>query len=198
MTDEPFSRQLERWLTDKRPKTFQRVGEVFGAKSFATLFLLLMITPALPLPTGGITHIFEIITVILAVGYMTGRESVWIPQRWQDRNLGHLAGEKVLPRLLKIVRPIENFSRPRLSYLLESLPGRFAVGLLIILFTVFAFVAPPFSGLDTLPALGVVFIALGLLFGDIVIVGFGAAVGSAGVALVVILGGALLKSFHLF
>jgi hypothetical protein len=58
-----------------------------------------------------------------------------------------------------------------------------------------AFLAPPFSGLDTLPSLGVVVLGLGVLLGDIVIAGVGAAIGTVGVALVVGLGKAITKLF---
>jgi hypothetical protein len=197
MHEQSFSDQLEKWLTDKKPKTFQRVSEVFGPKSFATLFVLLMVTPALPLPTGGVTHVFEIITILLALGYMSGRDTIWIPKRWENKNLGHLVEDRVLPRALKIIRPIERFSQPRFSRALESRAGRFGVGLLIIVFTLAAFLAPPFSGLDTLPALGVVIISLGLLFSDALIVAFGTFIGTAGIALVVLLGEAIFRSIHL-
>jgi hypothetical protein len=58
-----------------------------------------------------------------------------------------------------------------------------------------AFVAPPFSGLDTLPSLGVVVLGLGVLLGDILIAGIGLGIGAAGVAVVVGLGHAVTKLF---
>ena len=51
-----------------------------------------------------------------------------------------------------------------------------------------AFIAPPFSGLDTLPSLGVVIVCLGIIFGDVIIVSLGMAVGVSGIALVFVLG----------
>ena len=61
-TEEPFSKQLEDWLKSDSPKTLGGLGAVFEEKSFAVAILLLMFIPALPLPTGGITHVFEAIT----------------------------------------------------------------------------------------------------------------------------------------
>ena len=60
-----FSDQLEGWLKSDEPKTVGRLGEVFGEKSFAVTVVLLMFVPAVPAPTGGITHVFELITVII-------------------------------------------------------------------------------------------------------------------------------------
>jgi hypothetical protein len=50
-----------------------------------------------------------------------------------------------------------------------------------------AFLAPPFSGLDTLPALGVVLVSLGVVLEDIAVVGLGIIAGAGGVALEIVL-----------
>ncbi|HEX6745536.1 MAG TPA: exopolysaccharide biosynthesis protein, partial [Solirubrobacteraceae bacterium] len=60
------SRELERWLESDGDKTLGNLVELFEQKSFAILFVLLLGVPALPLPTGGATHVFEIIAVLLA------------------------------------------------------------------------------------------------------------------------------------
>jgi hypothetical protein len=56
-----------------------------------------------------------------------------------------------------------------------------------------AAVAPPFSGLDTLPALGAVVIALGVILEDILVVGVGMLIGTGGVVLIISVGAALLR-----
>ena len=55
-----------------------------------------------------------------------------------------------------------------------------------------AFLAPPFTGLDTLPALGVVLVSLGVLLEDAAVVAGGLLVGAIGIALEVALGAAAL------
>ena len=66
-------------------------------------------------------------------------------------------------------------------------------GLLVIAGCAGAFFAPPFTGLDTLPALGVVLISLGVLLEDIVVVVLGLVVLVAGVALEIVVGSAAIK-----
>lgn len=56
-------------------------------------------------------------------------------------------------------------------------------GVLIILFTATAFVAPPFSGLDTLPAIGVVLISLAVLLDNVFVLLAGVLIGTAGMIL---------------
>ena len=60
-------------------------------------------------------------------------------------------------------------------------------------FALTAFLATPFSGLDTLPSLGAVVLSLGVLLGDIVIAGVGLGIGVLGVIVVVGLGKAITK-----
>src|SRR3954447_7612409 len=80
---QPFSDRLQEWLEAETAPTLGDLTEVFEEKSFAILFILLLGLPALPLPTGGATHVFEVITVIAAAQLVVGRECLWIPQRWR-------------------------------------------------------------------------------------------------------------------
>ena len=68
------SDELERWLTGDGEKTLGSLIQLFEEKSFAILFVVLLGVPALPLPTGGATHVFEIIAMLLALELIAGRE----------------------------------------------------------------------------------------------------------------------------
>jgi hypothetical protein len=68
-------------------------------------------------------------------------------------------------------------------------------GLTVITFTAGAFLAVPFSGLDTLPAFGVVLVSVGVLLEDFAIVSVGWFVGVAGIALEITLGRAVMALF---
>ena len=54
--------------------------------------------------------------------------------------------------------------------------------------TLSAFLAPPFSGLDTLPWLGVVVIGFGVLMRDLLVALLGALLGAIGVATILAIG----------
>jgi hypothetical protein len=66
-------------------------------------------------------------------------------------------------------------------------------GILVVAGSAAAFLAPPFSGLDTLPALGVVLLSLGVLLEDALIVVAAVLVGGVGVVIEVALGSVVLK-----
>jgi hypothetical protein len=190
--DRPFSEDLESWLASPGTKTLADLTEVFEEKSFAIALLLLMITAALPIPTGGITHLFELVTMLLALEMIVGRRTIWLPQRLLRRELGPATTTKAIPFIARRVRWFERFARRRLARVLEQRIILSWIGLVVLLFTVAAFVAPPFSGLDTLPALGVVVIALSLILEDVVIPIVGTVIGLAGIAVEVALGSAVL------
>jgi hypothetical protein len=190
---EKLSDELERWLTGDGDKTLGGLAELFGKRSFAIFFVLMLAVPALPLPTGGVTHVFELIAMLVALQLIAGREEIWLPQRWRKRELGGGKSERFLTALMKLIRRLERFSRPRLAFLFDHRLSNIVFGLLVIGGSVGSFVAPPFTGLDTLPALGVVLLSLGVLMKDALIVAAALVVGSVGVALEIVLGTAAIR-----
>jgi hypothetical protein len=190
---EPASAQLHRWLDGEGDKTLDGLIKLFGRGSFALLFVLLLGVSALPLPTGGATHVFEVIAVLLGLQLVAGRKEIWLPTRWRQMQLAGPRQQKFLNGLMKLIRWLERFSRPRLTFLFEHRLTDVVFGLLVIALTVAAFVAPPFSGLDTLPSLGVVMLSLGVLLEDVIVVALAIVVGVAGIALEIILGSAAIN-----
>jgi hypothetical protein len=188
------SDEIERWLASDGDKTLGGLIELFQEKAFAILFVLLLGVPALPLPTGGATHVFEAIAVLLALQLILGRDAIWLPERWRALQLsGGDKRERFLAGLVRMIRRLERFSKPRFRFLFDHRLSNIVFGLLITAASVAAFLAPPFTGLDTLPALGAVLLSLGVLLEDVVIVVLGLIVGAAGVLLEVVLGSAAIK-----
>jgi hypothetical protein len=186
-----LSDELEQWLNDEASeKTLGGLVDAFGEKSFAILFVVLLGVPALPVPTGGATHVFEVIAALVALQLIAGRRTVWLPKRWQGLQLGGQRQQRFLNSLMRFIRWLERFSRPRLAFVFHHRLSDAIFGLIVIGGAAAAFLAPPFSGLDTLPALGVVLVSLGVLLEDALIAVAGAVLGIVGVALEVVLGAA--------
>jgi hypothetical protein len=191
-THDNVSDQLEQWFLGDRPRTLGSLIDLFGEKSFAVVFIVLMAAPALPLPTGGVTHVFEVITMLIAFELIVGRRTIWLPERWKRLDLGGPSGVLFANALLKRIRWFERFSHPRLRKLLNQRFSGVVFGVVVLAFSLTAFLAPPFSGLDTLPALGVVILALGVLLEDFVLAAAGLLIGAVGAVLVIGLGGLAL------
>lgn len=192
LMSENVSDELERWLGSDGDKTLGSLIAVFQEKSFAMLFVLLLGVPALPLPTGGATHVFELIAVLLALELIVGREEIWLPRRWRRLELAGDRQQRFLAALKTMIRRLERISRPRLRFLFDHRLSNIVFGMLVIGGCVGAFFAPPFTGLDTLPALGVVLLSLGVLLEDFAVVVVALVVGVAGVVLEVVLGSAAI------
>lgn len=187
------SDELERWFESGGDMTLGGLIDSFGEKSFALLFVVLMATPALPVPTGGATHVFEVVVVLLALQLVAGRDHIWLPRRWRRLSVGGNRRERLANALARMIRRLERFSRPRLRFVFGHRLSNVAFGLLVIVGAAAAFVAPPFSGLDTLPSLGVVLLSLGVLLEDFYVAVAGLVVGAIGIALVIVLGTAALR-----
>jgi hypothetical protein len=190
------SHQLEHWLTGDGEKTLASLIDVFEEKSFAIVFVVLLGVPALPLPTGGATHVFEIIAVLLAAQLIAGRDTIWLPQRWRGLELASERQQRFIAGLMRLIRRLERISRPRLRFLFDHRLSNAIFGVLVILGCIGAFFAPPFTGLDTLPALGVVLLSLGVLLEDFAVVIVAVLVGAAGVVLEIVLGKAAIHGIE--
>jgi hypothetical protein len=192
-----LSDELEQWLTDEASeRTLGGLVEAFGEKSFAILFVLLLGVPALPVPTGGATHVFEVVAALVALQLIAGRQAVWLPRRWRGLRLGGERQQRFLNSLMRFIRRLERFSRPRLR---SAFGHRFAdvvFGLVVIAGTAGAFLAPPFTGLDTLPALAVVVVSLGVLLEDALIAAAGVLLAVVGVTLELVLGAAAVHGIQ--
>lgn len=193
--DPPFSDRLEGWLEADGPKTLGGLDHVFAEKSFAVAILLLMFLPALPLPTGGISHAFSAIAMLIALQMIIGAKSIWLPEKWKHRELGESITGKAVPMMAKRIRWFERFAKPRGSWLLDRRWFVQMMGVALFGFALATWFAPPFSGLDTLPAMGAVVICLGLIVGDLLVVGLGIAIGIGGITLIATVGAAAVHFF---
>jgi hypothetical protein len=167
---------------------------VFEEKSFAILFVILLGPSALPLPTGGLTNVFEVIAVLLGLQLIAGRDEIWLPERWRKRELAGDKQQKFLTGLMKTIGRIERFSKPRFTFLFNHRLSNIVFGLLVVSGSVAAFFAPPFSGLDTLPALAVVILSLSVLLEDFAFTIVALVIGVVGVSLEIFLGKAAVDA----
>lgn len=194
-----FSDQLEQWLKSDARKSIGELGDVFAEKSFGVAIVLLMAVSATPIPTGGITLVFQIISALLGAQLVLGRRTIWLPRRWRHRELGGISTGKTMPFVVRLVRRLEKHSRPRWAGLFHQRLFMRLVGAVLMAFAITASFAPPLSGLEILPALGAVIVALAMILEDVVVFMVGLVVGVGGILLFVSVGAALVRLVrHIF
>ncbi|MFZ1821192.1 MAG: exopolysaccharide biosynthesis protein, partial [Acidimicrobiia bacterium] len=136
--EEPFSETLNKWLKSEHVNNVASLNDVFGEKTFAITFLLLMSFPALPIPTGGLSHVFEVIVMLLSLQLIIGRKVLWLPNKWKNKHLGKNMEEKAIPILIKYITKLEKISKPRMSIFLDGKVGTSLFGIIIFSFTLVA------------------------------------------------------------
>ena len=192
--NDSISKKLHTVLYGTRKQTIGNLLTAFEEKSFAFIFVLLMALPALPIPTGGLVHVFEVIVVFLAIQLVIGRQSLWLPQFLAKKPLPKTLRDGILKKLNTYIMWVEQHSKRRAAFLVSS---RWAIAfhaISIIVFTAFAFFAPPFTGLDTLPSLGVVVMSLAIILDDGLILLLGYLIGIIGCVVVVGLGAGVVTA----
>ncbi|MBD0337609.1 MAG: exopolysaccharide biosynthesis protein [Cyanobacteria bacterium Co-bin13] len=186
-----LSLELQRYFFEDSsgPKvTLQDILALAGERTFGFLFVLLSLPSALPIPAPGYSVPFGIVMFVLAVQLIAGRQRLWLPEKWQGRAFELAQVQGVMKAGLPWLKRLEALSRPRLSYICTSLPGRVVIGTAIALMSISMMI--PVPGTNTLPAIGIFITGFGLLDDD----GFISLIG----LVVCVLGGILSSLILLF
>jgi hypothetical protein len=145
--------------------TLQTLLEWLGERGLLIFCMILTIPFLLPVSIPGTSTPFGLLIALNAIG-LTLHKSPWLPARLMNR---HIAMHQLVPMLAKGVHlfaRLEKLIRPRLLPLTHrSTIGRFNV--ILLGFSGLLLTAPlplPFS--NTLPAYGVLFLAMGSLERD--------------------------------
>lgn len=189
----PASQQLREWRDSGGEKTLGGLVDALGSGGFAIIFIVLLGLPALPLPTGGITHVLEIVAMLVSLQLIFGRKSVWVPARWRGTQFEEGSKAKFIDGLVSTTTKLERYSKPRMRWLFGHWWSNTLYGVFVLIGALAAFLAPPFTGLDTVPALGVVILSVGVIMEDIAYVIGGAIMIIAAPILEITLGDAIYK-----
>ena len=162
-----LSVELERYFfeEERSPKvTLADILQLAGDRVFGFLFVVLSLPSALPVPAPGYSIPFGFAMLLLAVQLIFGAQHPWFPKRMLKGAIALKKVRGVVKAGLPWLRRIEAISRPRLSYLCTSLPGRVAIGMTIALMSISMMI--PVPGTNTLPAMGVFILGFSLLEDD--------------------------------
>lgn len=189
---ELVSAKLKRWLKTDSTPTLQEFNQTFSHEGMGLIVMLLMSVSALPIPTGGLTNILEPTALIISFQMLIGRKSLWLPKKMQSIRIGNAMKTKVMPKLIQFIEKAEKISSSKFKP--ENLRSvEIIMSILMIIFIIGAFFAPPFSMLDTLPSMGAVLLALSLVNHNKKIFLIGALLGLAGMILEIFFSAAVIS-----
>ncbi len=162
-----LSVELQRYFfaEERLPQvTLADILDLAGERVFGFLFVLLALPSALPVPAPGYSVPFGILLLILAVQLIIGAKRPWFPQKWLKRPIELKTVQGFLQAGIPWLQKIELLSRPRLTLICTSFPGRIIIGCAIALMAISMMIPLPLT--NTLPAIGVFITGFGLLNDD--------------------------------
>ncbi len=158
-----LSVELERYFFEEERSSDIKLSDILtlaGERIFGFLFVILSLPSALPVPAPGYSIPFGILMFLLAVQLIAGSKVPWLPEKMMKGSIKLETVQKFLEKGLPWLRRIEALTRPRMTYICASLPGRVIIGVAIALMSISMMI--PIPGTNTLPAIGIFVTAFGL------------------------------------
>ena len=161
--DRTFSQVLEALGVAEGPTlTLGEVVEAFGDRGLGALILVLSLMALFPWPPGG-KAVFALPIILLATELAFQRNEVWLP-RWALRaSVSRAAYRTAVSKVIRPIRRVENLTRPRLTFLTGAV-SEVLMGLTCVVLALIMALPVPLG--DLLPALGMIFFALGVMQKD--------------------------------
>lgn len=142
--------------------TLDEMVDAFGERALGAVMILIALISLLPWPPGG-KVIFSLPLMLIASEVALQRQTLWLPGWLLRRSVSRQGYARGLGRFIRVVRFIENLSRPRLSILTGPL-ARLVIGLICLLLAVMLAFPVPFG--DMLPAVTIMIFGFALMQRD--------------------------------
>jgi hypothetical protein len=192
------ARKLSEELADLRiragegPITLREVIQLLGGRAYLLLVLLLSLPFITPLPLPGLSVPFGLAIALISLRLSLGQRP-WLSKKLQRKELpaGFIA--KVFRVAEKVLRFLEKFLRPRVTFLTDT-PLLRQLHAVLMLVAALALLLPlPIPFTNSFPAWTILLVAAGLLERDGAFVLAGYVVFAAGVLYFVFLGEAAVQ-----
>jgi len=179
---------------NERVKLADIVAEL-GERAFGVAMLLFSLPNAVGIGViPGISTLFGVPQIILALQMLAGFERPWLPVWLLEKSIARADFERMIDRSMPVLVRVERYLKPRAA----ALTGPFVERLMGLVFLVLAAVVSlPIPLGNQPPAVAIAVVALGLTARDGVFVAAGCVMGVAAVAIasLVVLGGAAVIWF---
>ncbi len=153
--------------------------EAFHERGFGLLIFLFALPAALPLPGLGVNTVIALPLLFLTIQQAIGRHRIWVPDWMKQRSVSRKYYDGIINAALPLLVKIEFFIRPRLGFMTQGVFS-YLIGLCGLIMTLSICVPLPLT--NTVPAMGVALMALGVMMRDGLAVIAGAVLGLIWVA----------------
>ncbi|WP_438767727.1 exopolysaccharide biosynthesis protein [Kushneria sp. TE3] len=140
------------------------VLETFHSRSFGPL---LVIPPliALALPIFGLPTVCGVVTALVAIQQVMGRNNPWLPKRLRHLSIDGQRFHRTVEKVNPWVKRLERLFRPRLDFMNNDATHR-VIALFIVLISLSIPFVEPIPMAPALPSAMLLLIALGMLMRD--------------------------------
>jgi hypothetical protein len=173
---------LESTLASKHEQgpSIGEITDAVGEKGFGLLLIVLSLPSALPVPAPGYSTPFGIVIALIALQMLLGRQTVWLPARLQSIRIKPSLAKKMIGAASKFLRTIEHLIRPRQRWI-RSRAGQSALAIVILIMACLMMLPIPLT--NTMPAMVIFLIGIGLAEDDGLLAIGAFAIGCAAVVL---------------
>lgn len=171
----PISVVLDQLLATETRVTIGEIVDRIDERGFGLLMLVLGLPMLIPILPPGASTLVGPLYSLLALRLIIGMDRPWLPGFVRRKVLSARTLDTLRRRGVPVIQRIERFSRPRFRVLNNPVIVRLAA---LDVFLMGLVLLSPAPFLNTLPALSVMFIGLGLLNDDGIFLLLGLAVGA--------------------
>lgn len=157
-------------LTSEGKGKHVSIGDILAAlahRSYGPLLLLPALVSVLPIigALPGVTWTMSALSLLISLNFLFNRRSLWIPAGVRNIRFPRAAFERAVEWCRPWLKRLDSFVHPRLNLMLAP-PWPFLVAILCVALSLAMFVASIVPGGVVIPALGIVFLAVGLTTHD--------------------------------
>jgi len=188
----PLSAIIAETLSDQ-VVTAGEIADRVAQRGFGFIMIILALPTLIPILPPGSAAFIGFLYMLLAAQMLAGLRQPWLPSRVRAYRLSTHAVQSLRQRGIPVLRRIEQFTRPRAVWIPDAILTRI-VAVAVLLLGVVLLAPLPFF--NTIPALTVLLLGIGLLNRDALLL-LGGLVLSAGVVAAAYHGvGALVALLH--
>jgi hypothetical protein len=178
--------------------TINELMHVMHERGFGLLLIIFVLPNCIPIPAPGLVSLTALPLLFIAWQLFIGEEYPWLPKFIGKRTIRRSLLATIVAKATPVMRKVEKLMRPRLSFA-SSDAGERLIGACCLVYTVC--IAIPLPWTNFIPGWGILFMALGLLARDGIIIMLGMLTGLAGTLLtaaILIFGKVVLHKLGLF
>lgn len=160
---EPLSAVLLHELMEDETVTLGELRDRLARRGFGLLMIVLALPTLIPILPPGSAAFIGLLYILLSLQMLFGKDEPWLPARLSRYRLSARTITALRTRGVPFLRRVERFSRPRPLLLDERIVSR---GVALVVLVLGIILLSPLPFLNTLPALAVLLIGVGLLNRD--------------------------------